>query len=188
MNDPFDHLFERLRALDEEIANGWAFRALLKDLGGRKVEAFQPQLFAIWMARAAILRALISSVMACLDKKGTDRAGVGQILHVLEPMVAEFDSTAFQRAKDTYEAVVESDAYARGKRLRDEVAHILIRNEPTVPVQYETYYELHDKAQQITIDLFQACDIGRPNFLTQEDALLAGAKTFWDNYIKGMPK
>src|SRR5262245_35168785 len=116
MNDPFNHMFERLRALDEEIANGWAFSALLKDLGGRHVIVDQPQRLAISMTRAAILRALISSVMACLDKKGTDRAGVGQILHMLEPMVAEFDATAFQRAKDTYEAVVESDAYARGKR------------------------------------------------------------------------
>jgi hypothetical protein len=143
---------------------------------------------AISMTRAAALRALIISVMACLDAKGTDRASVGQPIHMFDPNIIA-SATAFQRAKETYDALVKTDLFECGKRLRDEeIAHKLPMDEPIPDVPYETFYELHDKAQQITIDLFQACDRGRPKFLTHQQELQTGAKTFWDRYIKGMPE
>jgi hypothetical protein len=62
-------IIDRLFALDEEVANGRAFRALLEDLRARDLSVVkEPHIAAIAVVRAGILRAFISSVMACLDR------------------------------------------------------------------------------------------------------------------------
>jgi hypothetical protein len=74
-------IIDRLFALDEEIANGRAFRALLEDLHARDLSVVkEPHIAAITVVRAAILRAVISSVVACLDRgdRRRNRASIGQ--------------------------------------------------------------------------------------------------------------
>jgi hypothetical protein len=80
-------IIERLFTLDEAVANGRAFRALLEDLHARNLTVVEePHVTAISMVRAEILRAAIGTVMACLDPRdwGGNRASVGQILDMLK--------------------------------------------------------------------------------------------------------
>jgi AbiU2 len=155
--------------LDVEVANGRVLRALLQDLHARDLSVVkEPHITAIKMVRAGLLRATISSVMACLDSRGPDRAGVGQLLHMLEDaqVVAVYatGTATLQRAKDKYEALVKSELFERGRSLRDgAVAHLLTGQIPEAT--YETLYELHDKAERLTIGLYEVCGLGKPRFL-----------------------
>jgi HEPN superfamily AbiU2-like protein len=182
----------RLFALDEEVANGRAFRALLEDLHARDLSIVkEPHIAAITVVRAGILRALISSVVACLDRgdwRG-NRASVGQILNLLEDaeVVAVFKTgtAVLQRVKDEYENLVESELFERGRSLRNKaIAHLLTTNVPTAT--YETFYDLHDAAERLTIGLFEVCGRGGPTFLGHRATLTAHAKIFWDTYFAGM--
>jgi hypothetical protein len=94
--DKANEVITRLFALDEAIGNARAFRALLEDLQRRNpLDVREPHVLAVAMVRAGILRAAISTVMACLDVKDKrgNRASVGQILDMLlrdEKLVAIF--------------------------------------------------------------------------------------------------
>ena len=46
----------------------------------------------------------------------------------------------------------------------DEQAHLLIPDEPTPIVAYETVFALHDAAEQMVVGLYQVCDRGKPRF------------------------
>jgi AbiU2 len=173
-----NEIIDRLFAVDEEVANGRAFRALLEDLHTRDLSVVkEPHIAAIAVVRAAILRALISSVVACLDRgdRRRNRASIGQILSLLledAEVAALFKtgSTALRRAKDEYEDLVESELFERGRNLRNKaIAHLLTTNgrPPTArPTEatYETFYELHEAAERLTIGLFEACSRGKPTF------------------------
>jgi len=152
------------------------------------------------MVRAGILRAVIGTVMACLDQgdwRG-NRASAGQILDLMnkdaalvnvfpEPgQSAEAGAGALENAKNVYSALVRSDLFERGKQLRnDAVAHKLIGVE-TRPVHYEAIYSLHDTAMQLATDLYQACYRGTPQFVRQAATLSEHAKVFCDSYFVGM--
>ena len=133
-----DEVNERLFALDEAVANARAFRALLEDLQARDVSGVQePHVTAITMVRAGLLRAAISTVMACLDpsdRRG-NRASVGQILDLLQDArlaAAVFSKSqaaaaneVLERLKRDYDALLNDELLKRGKRLRnDAIAHI----------------------------------------------------------------
>lgn len=200
--DKANEVITRLFALDEAIDNTRAFRALLEDLQRRNpLDVREPHVLAVAMVRAGILRAAISIVMACLDVKDKrgNRASVGQILDMLlrdEKLVAIFpepgtpsDSgmAALQQVKRRFENLLSDDLYKNGKRLRnDTIAHLLITDDPTPIVHYETIYRLHDEAEQLVIELYEVCYRGRPNFLDHQAKLTAHAKVFWDTYFRGM--
>jgi hypothetical protein len=193
-----NEIIGRLFALNDEVANGRAFRALLEDLHARDLSVVkEPHIAAITVVRAGILRALISSVMACLDRGDwrRNRASIGQILDLLlehTEVAALFKTgtTALQRASDEYVDLVKSELFERGTNLRNKaIAHLLRTNGngPTArPTEYETFYELHDAAERLTIDLFEACDRGKPPFLDHRAALTMHAEIFWDTYFAGM--
>jgi hypothetical protein len=193
LNDRANEIVGRLFALNEEVANGRAFRALLEDLHARDdlSAVKEPHIAAIAAVRAGILRALISSVVACLDRSDRrgNRASVGQILSLLEDaeVVALFktETAALQRAKDEYVNLVKSELFERGRSLRNKaIAHLLTTNAPTAT--YETFYDLHDAAERLTIGLFEACGRGEPTFFGHRATLTAHAKIFWDTYFVGM--
>jgi hypothetical protein len=192
-----NEIIERAFALDQEIANARALRALLEDLHARDLPIVkEPHVAAITMVQGGILRAFISSVMACLDpydRRG-NRASVGQILDMLGDarVVARLCPTesgmaALQGAKDMYAALLGSDLFERGKVLRDAtIAHLLILSDPIPEVAYEAFYELHDAAERLTISLYEVCGRGKPTFLDFRQKLIAHAKIFWDTYFDGM--
>jgi hypothetical protein len=194
-----NEIIERVFALDDAVANARAFRAQLEDLHGRDLSVVTgPHVHAIAAVRAAILRAAIMGTMACLDPPGGDRASVGQILVMCKnaAVVAvmreagtreETQTAALEQARAEYQALVDGEAYARGKRLRDDaIAHVLIRDDPTPTVEYETIYQLHDAAERLVTALYQVCDRGRPNFIEHQTTLVEGAKVFWDTHFRGM--
>jgi AbiU2 len=189
--DRANEVIGRLFALDEEVANGRAFRALLQDLSERDLWVVrEPHIIAISMVRAGLLRATISSVMACLDRGGRDRASVGQILDMMDAQVVAVFATgtaALQRTKGEYDVLVESELCGRGRRLRNEaIAHLLIPSDPIPKTTYETFYDLHDAAERLTIGLYEACGRGKPRFLQHQDNLKSHAEIFWDTYFDGM--
>jgi hypothetical protein len=199
--DRANEIIDRLFTLDEAIANARAFRALLEDLHARDLSIVnEPHVTAITMVRAAILRSAIGSVMACLDPEDRrgNRASVGQILDMLtdENVVAVLpepgtsrDSavSALRRARRDYQALLKGDLFRRGRRLRNEaIAHLLIPDDPTPTVTYETIFALHDAAQQIVIGLYRVCDRGEPRFPGHQASLTEHAKVFWDTYFAGM--
>jgi len=195
-----NEIIGRLFALDEEVANGRAFRDLLENLHARDLSAVkEPHITAITVVRAGILRAFISSVMACLDRSDwrQNRASIGQILRLLDEdaeVAALFKpgTTALQRANDEYVDLVKSELFERGTTLRNKVIAHLLRtngNGPTArPTEYETFYELHDATERLTIDLFEACDRGKPRFLDHRAVLTLHVEIFWDTYFAGMTR
>jgi hypothetical protein len=199
--DPANEVIDRLFALDDAITNARAFRALLEDLHGRDLSAVkEPHVTAITMVRAGILRSAIGTIMASLDiqdRRG-NRASVGQIIEMLkdEKLIAVFPepgtpkesgTTALQRATYDYEALIKGDLFERGRRLRnDQIAHVLIPDEPTPDVTYETIFALHDAAERLVTDLYQVCDRGKPRYLDHLASLTEHARVFWDTYFAGM--
>jgi hypothetical protein len=199
--DRANEVIERLFALDEAIANARAFRAFLEDLHARDLSVVrEPHIAAISMARAGFLRSAISTVMACLDPEDRrrNRASVGQILAMLKDaeLVAffpehgtppDFGAAVLQQVRRDYETLTKGDLFSRGKRLRDDaIAHILIRDDPTPTVSYETIYALHDAAEQLVIGLYQVCDRGIPEFIEHRPRLIDHARVFWNTYFDGM--
>jgi hypothetical protein len=196
-----NEVLDRLFALDEALANARAFRATLEDLHGRDLSVVkEPHIAAIAMVRAGTLRAMIGTIMACLDRSDRrgNRASVGQILDMLDDaeLVAVFPESAtaaksqvesLQQVQSDYAALQQSDLMQRGRRLRDDaIAHVLVRDDPTPVVTYETLYNLHDAAERLVTRLYAICDRGKPQFLGHQPRLAELAKVFWDTYFAGM--
>ena len=191
-------MMDRLRPLADAIANGRGFRALLEELHGRKLSDLQePHVSSIRLVRAAILRSAITTIMACVDPEGRDRACVAQIIRMLEGMdlsvlsdrwpSAAFGATALKQAKDDWAAVVRTDDYKNCKALRDNaIAHTLMLPTPTPTVQYEAYFNLHDAAERLALGFFAIAGFGKPSFVEHQPSLAASAKVFWDTHWNGM--
>jgi hypothetical protein len=201
LRDRADEVLERLFALDEAVANARAFRAILEDLHGRDLSVVKaPHVAAMAMVRAGTLRAMIGTIMACLDRSDRrgNRASVGQILDMLNdpvlaavfpegPRAAASQPELLEQARQDYATLQDSDLMQRGRRLRDDaIAHILVRDDPTPVVSYETLYELHDAAERLIALLYKVCDRGTPQYLGHQTGLAENAKVFWDTYFVGM--
>jgi hypothetical protein len=138
--------------------------------------------------------------MACLDPKDWrgNRASIGQIVDLLkdEKLVAAFPEpgtsrdlgvAALQRVTRDYDALVKGALFEGGRRLRnDAIAHLLISNERTPQVPYETIFSLHDATEKIVTDLYQVCDRGKPRYPDHRATLTEHAQVFWDTYFAGM--
>jgi hypothetical protein len=181
-----EKVLRRLTALDREVRNLDAFCALLKDLNVRlvaeKTVVKAPHANVIVMVRAGILRAAIGTVMACLDpaERG-NRASVGGILGLLE------GEAALQQVRESHEGVRKDPLFERVKRLRDDVAHNLDREDAgtLTPVEYRDLFELAERAERIVVQLFTACN-RRPEFVHHLQNTADHAKVFWDTYFLGM--
>lgn len=190
----------RLRPLAETLANARAYRAFLENLRDRDTSAVrEPHVSSIHMARSGFLRAAIGTIMAALDKPGTDRASVGQIIHMFQTLLAGsalsvladrwphagFGATTLQQAEASWNALVDSAEFQECKDFRDgNVGHTLIFAMPTVPT--DAYFRLHDAAEELTLRFYAICGYGKPEFEEHRDQLAAHAKTFWDTYWLGM--
>ena len=133
--------------------------------------------------------------MAAVDKRGDDRASIGQIIHMLEGMDLSilayrwpdptFGATTLKQASADWQGLLQSDDFKDCKGLRDNaIAHTLML--PTPTVQYECYFRLHDAAEKLTLQVRQICGFGDPSFLKHHPRLTASAKVFWDTYFQGM--
>ncbi len=81
--DRTNEVIKYLHALDLAMANAGGFRALLEELDARELsQVTGPQVQAIHMVRAGIVRAAVGTIMACLDPEDgrRNRASVRQIL------------------------------------------------------------------------------------------------------------
>jgi AbiU2 len=199
--DRANEVIDRLFALDDAVANARAFRALLENLHARDLSGVkEPHVTAITMVRAGILRSAIGTVMACLDPKDWrgNRASIGQIIDMLkdehlvavlaEPGTAkDLGPAALQRAAGQYDALLGGDLFERGRRFRnDAIAHVLIPEEPTPTLTYETIFSLHDAAEELVTCLYQVCDRGKPRYPDHLASLTEHARVFWDTYFTGM--
>jgi hypothetical protein len=137
---------------------------------------------------------------ACLDpadRRG-NRASIGQILEILEePGVADAfanrwqpprsGATALQEARRDYNALLASELFDRGRRLRNEaIAHLLVTDTPTPTVVYDAIYQLEDAAEQLMTRLCKVVGLGAPEFIEQRSPLTESARVFWDTYFRGM--
>jgi hypothetical protein len=186
----------RLNPLDLTITNARGFRALLEDLHGRDLSAIQePHISAIHLVRAAALRSAISTIMATVDNRGTDRASVGQIIHMFETMDLSvlayrwadptFGSRELQAARDDWTSLQATPEFQDCRDFRDgAIGHTLVLALPTV--RNEAYFRVQDAAERITRRFYRICGYGKPSFPGHQAALAASAKTFWDMYFKGM--
>ncbi len=194
--DLANNIIGRLHPLDETIANARGFRALLQDLHARELSTVQePHVTAIHVVRAGILRAAIGTIMAAVDKRGDDRASIGQIIHMLEVLDLSifadrwqdptFGARTLRQATDDWQALLQSDDFKDCRSLRDNaIAHTLTLATPTV--QNDTYFRLHDAAEELTLKFFRICGYGTPLFLEQQTRLTSTAKVFWDTYRAGL--
>jgi hypothetical protein len=194
-----NEVIERVFILDETVSNALAFRSLLEELHRRDLGSVdEPHVISIQMVRAAVLRAAIGTTMACLDpsdRRG-NRASVGQILEMLKdtavvavfPALGAAQELALNEARHAYSVLTERDLFERGRRLRnDAVAHVLIPNTPTPDVAYETFYQLHDVAEELVRHLYRVCYRRRqPRFIELKPTLIKHSKIFWDTYFQGM--
>jgi hypothetical protein len=155
----------------------------------------EPHVGAIHMARAAIIRAAIGTIMAVVDKPGRDRASIGQVVQMFErtdlsilasrwsdPM---FGPAELQRAKDDWAALLATDEFQSCKDFRDgRIGHTLVLEPPAVP--NEAYFRVLEAAENITRRFHRIAGYGTPDFSKHRPALIAKAKVFWDTYFKGM--
>jgi len=196
-------VIERLFALNETMESADAFCAYLKELTAHSFlvtehvlvnpDVAARRVAATRWVHAGIVRAAIATIMACLDEKGGNRASVGQIIEALKDktLVGYFASAgqgstaALQRARDSYEDLLNGDLFDRAKWLRhDVVGHILIRDTPTPKVRYQDIYDLRDAAERIVTDLVAACGRQKP----KPAPVAEKAKFFWDTYLLGMAR
>ena len=182
----------RLGLLDDTIKNARSsFRGLLEDLHGRELSTVkEPHVSAIRMVRAAILRgAAIGIIMAALDAPRDDRASIGQIIAMLEKLdlsiladrwrTPALGATVLKVASTDWQAVLQSDDFKDCKSLRDNaIAHTLTLKSPIV--QDESYFRLHDAAENLTFQVWQTWgSSAEPSFLQQhQPGLTANAKVF----------
>jgi hypothetical protein len=86
-----------------------------------------------------------------------------------------------------YETLLEADLFERGRRFRnDAIAHLLIQDDLTPTVSYDTIYLLHNTTERLVIGFYRVCDRGSPPFLGHQARLTEHAKVFWDTYFAGM--
>jgi hypothetical protein len=187
--------------LSDALTDARAFRALLEDLHGRleHTPVTGSHANAVRMVNAAILRSAIGAVMAVLDPEDSprgNRASVGQILQLLKDSdvlamltkgrpSADVPTLEVNRAR--YTALLKSDRFARGRRLRnDKIAHVLISDTPTPTVEYQDTYALHDEAERLVSDLHQLCGRAPAKSIAQREIVEQRAKTFWDTYFAGL--
>ena len=156
MSDPavsaVNEIMGRLHPLDTTLANAFAFRALLEDLHGRDLSAVkEPHVSAVHMVRAGILRAAIGTIMAAVDRRGTDRASIGQVIHMLDEVDlavladrwpdATFGPAELQRAKDDWDTLLATTDFKDCKGFRDgAIGHTLVLELPSVP--NEAYFHV----------------------------------------------
>ena len=200
--DRANDVLERLFMLSDAITDARAFRALLEDLHGRldRNPVTGPHAHAATMVRAAILRSAIGTVMSVLDVEDSrrgNRASIGQILHLLKDSAVAAMLTkrsggtiaevpAIESIRGRYTALTKSDRFARGKRLRNEIAHVLVADTPTPTVEYQDTYALHDEAERLVSDLHQLCGRAPAKFIAEREIVQQRAKTFWDTYFAGL--
>jgi hypothetical protein len=192
-NDAFD----RIRHMDMFAAvNARAFRALLEELTGRTgtKKVYDPHKAAIEMVRAAILRGAVGTLMSCLDvaDRRDNRASIGQILTILEePGVFAVwqpqDPGALQKVRDTYEAVLKTDPYAKCKALRNnDIGHLLHGTAPPT-VEYADIFALHDATEPMVVELCRFVRIAPPRCPDARAHAEKHAKLFWDTYFRALP-
>lgn|SRR5262249_13480332 len=196
-----NEIINRVVILDNTVSNALAFRSLLEELHHRDLGSVEePHVTSITMVRGAVLRAAIGTTMACLDPSDWrgNRASVGQILEMLKDtaVVAVFPAgaarepglLALEKARRAYSDLKANDLFERGRRLRnDAVAHVLIPDTPTPAVPYETFYQLHDAAEELVTHLYRVCyRHDQPRFIELRPTLIEHSRIFWDTYFQGM--
>lgn len=192
-----NEIMNRLDPLDVTLANAYGFRALLEDLNRRDLSTVKEQhIGAIHMVRAGVIRSTIGAVMAAVDRRGTHRASIGQIIHMFDGMKnlsilahrwpdATFGPAELQRAKDDWAALLATSDFQGCKDFRDgAVGHTLVLALPTVPS--EAYFRVLDAAESITRRFYRISGYGKPSFPDHRPTMTASAKVFWDTYFKGM--
>ena len=160
MLDRANDLLERADKLDDAVSNLQAFRSLLDDLNARTpIDLPPPQVQAVGMVRAAILRSAIALVVAILDSKGSDRVSLGQIADLLKDQAfvqflakklnegrgAIVDREKLHAVGYLHQRIYATAKFSRVKQLRhDEIGHLLMRKSVTPTVQYEDVFALAD--------------------------------------------
>lgn len=200
--DRANDILARLLKLDEELQNAWCFRLLIEDLHDRDLEAVPRRHHnPIGVARAAMLRSLIASVMAALDPPDSrgNRASVGQILSALENSAVavllvrprQHETTDAVRSlndvRSEYDKLRCGGAFADARTLRnDALSHLLSHDDERPTVPYTMIYALHDRADAMTSDLFRLCGRRRQQTQARLPRFRENAVLFWDTYFKGM--
>jgi len=94
---------------------------------------------------------------------------------------------ALASVRTEFEALRDDELFQDGRSLRnDAIAHVLIPDEPTPNVEYDTFYKLHDAVEKLVTGLYVVCARGQPQFIGHEVRFLRLATTFWDTYFAGM--
>ena len=96
------------------------------------------------------------------------------------------DVAALHRVREFHKSLRKDPLFQRVKRLRDDVAHNLVREDVQTPVEYEDVYKLAESAEQIVVELFATCGRGTPEFLDYHGPTAKHARIFWDTYFFGM--
>lgn len=189
---------DRLFSLDSAMLNVCAFRALLSELHTASAPVPYPHSDAAHMVRAAILRSMISGLMACLDRGQRDRASIGQVLKLLkrETTIAAFANCASAIAKfksdlgeieGHYKALIVSADFISARALRDRViAHNLVNMPPVSSSEYEGLYRLFDGISSIINDLHALTGRRMPQHIEDAAKIASSASLFWDTYRLGI--
>jgi hypothetical protein len=205
--DHANDVLERADKLDDAVSNLRAFRSLLEDLNARTSIDLPPldlppqQVRAIEMVRAGILRSAIALVVAILDSKGRDRAGLGQIVELLnDESLVEFllkklregrnakpVGEKLQEVSKRYQQLYTAQPFRWVQQLRhDEIGHLLMRKELTPPVQYSDIFALGDEIERLVITLHEGLGISSPRFIALKAQITEQAKVFWQTYFAGV--
>lgn len=190
---------DRLRSLDEALANANVARFYLARLNEKFEGVTGPQKDALSMARSSFVSSTVSGLMACWDyqSKDGDRASAGQVIHMLSKsgVATKFAPTkglvhVFEREiasiSDTYFHIRKSKSFLATKRLRDRlVSHILVDMPAAEPAEYADLYFLFDEIEALVKRLFFITARGKPLFIQHREATLNNIELFWKTYALG---
>lgn len=194
-------IIEHLCLLDDEVSNAQAFLVLLKTLHSQDLSMVpSTHVAGVEMVRAGILRAAISSILACLDPhdERNNRASIGQILKMLDDdeikkvllkkRVGQDQKLALlDNVKIEFAKLIASDPYKKLRKLRNnKIGHNLLDKKPGQEIEYSEIYDCFDSAKRMAANLLRFSDCDKPKFESIQSLSCNDAQMFWGTYFKGL--
>jgi hypothetical protein len=192
-----NEILERVRRLDDAVAQLCFYRNLLEDLNSRlPIHLPADHFYAVCDVRAAVLRSAIGLSVAVLDSTDSrgNRASVGHIVQLLKDQhvvdyLSENDLNRKQKLNDAkvhYDRVFREPLVKRVQGLRhNEIAHLLIRKIPDLPVEYTDVFTLADQVETLVLTLHEG--VGWvPHFVESKNKATERAMLFWQAYFAGV--
>jgi hypothetical protein len=89
--------------------------------------------------------------------------------------------------RDRYDRVSTGSLFRRVRELRhNQIAHLLVRDEPAPQVEYADIFALADEIETMLVNLYEGFGIRPPHFTGLKAQNIQEPKLFWQTYFAGV--